>query len=66
MQKLESFNPVTALEFLIAIFKPQIDLQGTELVYETVKAADLKEAFNHDHNRMLLTYESLPLSLIGD
>ena len=53
--KLESFNPITVLQFIISIFKPQTDFDGTELVYETVKAADLEEGFSHDHNRMLMT-----------
>ena len=51
---LETFNPLQVLQFIIAIFKAQTDLQGTQLVYETVKAADLEEAFSHDHNRMLM------------
>ena len=55
MPQLESFNPVTVLAFIIAIFKPITALQGTELVYETVKADDLEGAFSHEHNRMLLT-----------
>ena len=41
-------------------------LQGTELVYETVKADDLEGAFSHEHNRILLTQEPLPLYLVGD
>jgi hypothetical protein len=52
--KLESFNPVTCLEFIIAIFKPHADIQTTKIEYETVKATDLEEAFNHNHNRMLM------------
>jgi signal transduction histidine kinase len=53
--KLESFNPITVLEFIIAIFKPMTHLQGTELVYETIKAADLEEAFHYDHQKIFMT-----------
>ena len=66
MPKLESFNPLTVLQFIIAIFKPMTHLQGTELVYETTKAADLDKAFHYDHNKMLMTSQPLPLCLIGD
>ena len=52
--KLEAFNPLTVLTFILDIFKPQTDLLKTELVYEIVRSADLDEAFGHDHNRMLM------------
>ena len=66
VQKLEQFDPLTVLEFIIVIFKPQISLLGTQLTYETVKAADLDEAFIHDHNRMMMEQKNLPLVLVGD
>ena len=66
MPKLESFNPLTVLQFIIAIFKPMTHLQRTELVYETTKAADLDKAFLYDHNETFMTLQPLPLCLIGD
>ena len=66
MPKLESFNPFAVLQFIIAIFKPMIQLQGTELIYETTRADDLEEALLYDHHRMLMTQQPLPIRLIGD
>ena len=63
---LELFNPVAVLQFIITIFRPMIDLQRTELVYETVKAADLDREFSHNYNKMMMTHKSLPLYLVGD
>ena len=40
---------------MLAIFKPYADLQATRMEYEMVKAADLVEAFTHDHDMMMMT-----------
>ena len=66
MPKLESFSPEAVLEFILAIFKPQAELQATRIEYETVNADDLDEAFDHDHNKMMMAQESLPPLLVGD
>jgi len=64
--KFEHFNPAEILDFILAMFKPQAGMQGTQLGYETVSVADLDQAIDNGHAESLLPRHRLPDKLNGD
>ena len=64
--KVAEFSPQSTLEFILAMFKPQAEMQGTTLSCETVSAKTLQEAFIHGHKKRLMPHEDLPQELVGD
>ena len=64
--KLQLFNPVEVLNFIIAMFRPQADMVQTEIVYESVASEAMDEAFDHDHDKFMMPHSPLPAILYGD
>ena len=64
---LEMFNPTNVLEFIIAIFQPQSDMQKTTLTYETVniESSDRIKAEGLVAGAHL-TKQNLPKLTLGD
>ena len=64
--KLSEFSPLGTLEFILAMFKPQAEMQGTQLSFETVSSESLRFAFRHGHQKDLMSHQDLPETLEGD
>ena len=58
--KVIEFSPQSTLEFILAMFKPQAEMQGTRISCETVSAKTLSEALIHGHRKNLMPHEDLP------
>ena len=64
---LEMFNPTNVLEFIIAIFQPQSDMQRTSLTYETVTIVSSNRILNEGLVAGTdLTKQKLPKLTLGD
>ena len=50
----QNFNPANAFAFILAIFRPQLDVTETGLVFEMVAPQVLEVALEHGHNRSLM------------
>ena len=64
--KIEQFDPLAVLKFIVALFEQNADFQRTKIEYETVKAADLTKAFVFNHKKIRLASKLLPKLLLGD
>ena len=64
--KVQEFAPLETLKFIIAMFQPQSEIQGTQLSYEMVSSETLLNAFEHGHDVNKMEYEELPEFLKGD
>ena len=64
--KLTEFSPQRTLEFILAMFKPQAEMQGTKISFETVSSETLQLAFQYDHDQEMMPRAELPAELEGD
>ena len=63
---MEAFSPKKTLEYILAMFRPQAEMQGTQLSFETVSSQNLQLAFMHGHSESMMPHEDLPELLEGD
>lgn len=65
--KMEPFEPKKTLDFIVAMFSPQAEMQKTTIYVETISAEESIRAASHNFQiDELLPTEPLPEALIGD
>ena len=64
--KIGSFAPQETFEFIMDMFKPQAEMQNTDIQFETVSCTSLDQAFRHGHDPRQMPSQPLPEKLMGD